>query len=186
MGSVLAMAILSNALCLTLHFWAVNCIKDAAFKKTENLTLSSWNAAVTRDLTLSTHLHCAAACLKSQSSCNAWKFDDNSLLCSMGQIEYLEDTDGTPTVEIHVEIKTIAEVDMKCRGSARCCTIQSCGLMEGACTDDEECDNGLICSSDVCPTGALWDSEDKCCEQRCTTAHPCLDGEGQCSTSDDC
>ena len=66
--------------------------------------------------------------------------------------------------------------------------------MEGSCTDDVECDNGklmfrgmlfltsftipgLICSPEVCPTGALWDSEDKCCEQRCTTAHPCLDGE---------
>ena len=33
------------------------------------------------------------------------------------QIEYLEDTDGTPTVELHVDMNTIAAVDMKCRGS---------------------------------------------------------------------
>ena len=71
--------------------------------------------------------------------------------------------------------------------------MQRCSLMEGSCTDDVECENGiwilrgmlilsppfsgLICSLDVCPTEALWDSEEKCCEKRCTMAHPCQDGE---------
>ena len=75
------------------------------------------------------------------------------------QIEYLEDTDGTPTVELHVDLNTIAAVDMKCRGSkyegtmvvistwqfipgSRCCSIKQCSLMEGDCTADKECENG--------------------------------------------
>ena len=126
------MALLLTTLYLILQFFNTNCIKEATFRKTENLTLSSWSAVITGDLTLSTHYHCAAACLKNQETCNAWKYDDNNLLCSLGQvtnciflshtlcfskIEYLEDTDGTPTVEIHVESNTIHNVDMKCRGS---------------------------------------------------------------------
>ena len=33
------------------------------------------------------------------------------------QIMFLEDSDGSPTVEINVESETVAKVDMICRGS---------------------------------------------------------------------
>ena len=37
------------------------------------------------------------------------------------QIMFLEDSDGSPTVEIHVESETVANVDMICRGSKYKC-----------------------------------------------------------------
>ena len=40
---------------------------------------------------------------------------------------------------------------------------------------------GHICTRGVCTgrfglEGGLWDAEDSCCENRCTTDHPCADG----------
>ena len=45
----------------------------------------------------------------------------------------------------------------------------------------------MICGTDNCPyTGGRWDSEDDCCERRCTPDHPCREGEGHCEADADC
>ena len=37
----------------------------------------------------------------------------------------------------------------------------------------------MVCGKDNCPyTGGRWDAEDDCCERRCTSGHPCREGEG--------
>ena len=82
------MFLLSTALCLVQYVYRVNSVREATFKKTENLTLTSWTSALVKDVTVSTHYHCAAACLKINESCNAWRYDDNSLHCSMGKVRY--------------------------------------------------------------------------------------------------
>ena len=79
---------LSTVVCLVHYFYRVNSVREATYKKTENLTLSSWTSALVKDVTVPSHFHCAAACLKINESCNAWKYDDDSLQCSMGKVRY--------------------------------------------------------------------------------------------------
>ena len=118
---------------IIINFHLLAAIRQSLYKRTQNLTASSWSSAMKSELSVSTHYQCAAVCLKKQDSCNAWQFNKNERFCALGQVckrvmfknpyqylfqvEYLEDSDGTPVVEVYVDVETIEEVDMICRGS---------------------------------------------------------------------
>ena len=44
-----------------------------------------------------------------------------------------------------------------------------------------------MCGSNNCDKiGGEWDSEDDCCERRCSAQHPCTHAEGHCEAPADC
>ena len=53
-----------------------------------------------------------------------------------------------------------------CHGGNKCCTPKNkCGIDEGDCDSDNDCEEGLKCGRDNCPdkTGNEWNKEDDCC-----------------------
>jgi hypothetical protein len=57
------------------------------------------------------------------------------------------------------------------RGGHGCCQRNSnrlCGLGEGDCEHDYDCEGQLVCGKNNCATtsGGLWDPTDDCCEKR--------------------
>ena len=46
----------------------------------------------------------------------------------------------------------------------------------------------LVCGDNNCnaKSGGLWDPEDDCCEQRCSSTRPCAEGSGPCQQDSDC
>merc|ERR1719402_677192 len=53
-----------------------------------------------------------------------------------------------------------------CVGQADgCCTPDTpCGVNEGDCDDDDDCERDLLCGKDNCPSeGFMWNSADDCC-----------------------
>ena len=55
---------------------------------------------------------------------------------------------------------------LDCHGGNTCCTPQNkCGMDEGDCDSNDDCEKGLKCGRDNCPykTGNEWNKEDDCC-----------------------
>ena len=88
----------------------------------------------------------------------------------------------------------------KCIGGGSCCTKDNkCGVMEGDCDYDIDCEKGLKCGVDNCvldPIG-LWSLGTDCCydpansvceggDDCCNNEYPCGVGEGDCDYDSDC
>ena len=60
----------------------------------------------------------------------------------------------------------------------------------GDCDRDDQCVGGLVCGNNNClnyrGTGGIGDSQDDCCEQRCTSSNLCTHGEGHCTADSVC
>ena len=76
-----------------------------------------------------------------------------------------------------VDDDKVEELEMKCRGGEHCCVrndVKMCGLGEGDCNHDHDCDGALVCGSNNCnKQGGLWDLNDDCCQHRCSAQSPC-------------
>ena len=74
-----------------------------------------------------------------------------------------------------------------------CTSVTPCGGNEGDCDLHDECQDGLFCGSNNCPTSLDFDSEVDCCYQPtvgdqhfCTSVKPCGESEGDCDSHDEC
>jgi len=80
-----------------------------------------------------------------------------------------------------------------CSGGDSCCTsTNKCGVGEGDCDSDSDCQSGLVCGVDNC-SGSGFDSTDDCCyrpctggDSCCTSTNKCGVGEGDCDSDSDC
>ena len=141
-------------------------------------------------------LDCAQKCVHYASTggyCNAYSHDEDSLQCDLASLTYLEDPlpDGSDGGEkkIMVEMTAVDTLPRNCRGGEHCCRPDSpCPLASGDCNYDHDCQGVSICGTDNCPiqSGGRWDASDDCCERRCTSEHPCREGEGHCESDSDC
>ena len=92
---------------------------------------------------------------------------------------FLEDPEpGETSAVIMMDTDIIPSLNQICRGGERYCgpeTTRLCGEGEGDCAKDEDCAGSLQCGEDNCPvkSGGLWDSQDDCCERRCSSDRPC-------------
>ena len=71
-----------------------------------------------------------------------------------------------------------------------CTSENSCGIDQADCETHDECQEGLMCGSNNCPTSLGYPSEVDCCYQpmvgNCTGANPCEEHEGDCNSDDEC
>ena len=74
-----------------------------------------------------------------------------------------------------------------------CTSVTPCEGNEGDCDLHDECQDGLFCGSNNCPTSLDFDSEVDCCYQPtvgdqhfCTSVKPCGANEGDCDSHDEC
>ena len=70
-----------------------------------------------------------------------------------------------------------------------CTAIHHCGIDEGDCDSNDECQSGLRCGSNNCLISLGFDNETDCCyniEDFCTTIDPCGIDEGDCDSHDEC
>jgi len=72
--------------------------------------------------------------------------------------------------------------DQGCKGGDSCCTDGICGVNEGDCDSDSDCQEGLVCGKDNC-VGDTFDSTDDCCKEDPCYVDPCLNG-GECFDGD--
>ena len=61
-------------------------IQDMMFKKTTNMTSSSWMSFMTKEFATPSFLMCAAQCLKERDNCNSWNFDNTQQVCQLGNV----------------------------------------------------------------------------------------------------
>jgi len=84
-----------------------------------------------------------------------------------------------------------------CDGGDSCCQNhpnQRCGIGEGDCDEDMDCEQGLVCGIDNCRAwGSGFDSTDDCCrdpcdgeDSCCSRDSVCKEGEGDCDSDSDC
>ena len=110
----------------------------------------------------------------------------------MGLVTFLEDpSPGENPETIMVDTSIITDLNLVCRGGENCCGPEStrlCGEGEGDCHGDEDCSGTLQCGEDNCPlqSGGLWDTQDDCCERRCTSERPCPQAWGPCLSHSEC
>lgn len=184
------------------------------FERTENISVSSFNNMKTSS-TKVLHFHlnqqklkieyiqaksfldCAHKCLyyvnSGSGQCNSYSYNNNSLLCELASLTYLEDplpdrSDGGEK-KVMVDVTVLESLPRNCRGGEHCCRPDNkCALNTGDCNHDHDCQGVSICGKDNCPikSGGRWDAEDDCCERRCTPDHPCNEGEGHCESDSDC
>ena len=115
----------------------------------------------------------------SYSWCNAFKYNEQDQSCSLALLNYLEDpNDGEEATSIMISESAEQSLKMYCRGGENCCGREDnrlCDEGEGDCDHDDQCAGVLQCGQDNCATqsGGYWDSEDDCCERRCSTDRPC-------------
>ena len=71
--------------------------------------------------------------------------------------------------------------------------VEPCSDNEGDCDFDNQCQQGLRCRPNSCPTSLGYDSNTDCCltanvgdEDFCTLDEPCEVGEGDCDGNDEC
>ena len=69
-----------------LFLGSVSSIQQMMFKRTANMTTSSWLAFMTRELVTPTFQLCAVQCLKEKQSCNSWHYDDLARNCQLGNV----------------------------------------------------------------------------------------------------
>ena len=114
--------------------------------------------------------------------------------CQLALVDFLENPEGDNKAKVfYIDVDAIPNIPMYCRGGYGCCHkdyTNRCGDGDGDCNVDEDCVGSLICGSNNCKnwrslTG-MWDSDDDCCERRCTKEHPCKEGDGHCEDDNDC
>ena len=71
------------------------------------------------------------------------------------------------------------------------CNCHSCSEYEGDCDYHHECQEGLKCGFQSCPSTLYFDSFVDCCinsghENYCTAIDPCGVDEGDCDSHDEC
>ena len=78
-------------------------------------------------------------------------------------------------------------------GEIGLCACHSCSELEGDCDFDHQCQEGLSCGSNNCPTSFGFDAHTDCCykavvgtEDFCSTDQPCKVDEGHCDSDDEC
>jgi len=79
-------------------------------------------------------------------------------------------------------------------GDVKLCTAANpCGLDEGDCDYDNECELGLYCGTDNCPTSLNFTLGIDCCRKPingdynfCTAENPCGLDEGDCDFDNEC
>ena len=120
--------------------------------------------------------------------CNAWKIETGNV-CKIARmtnlIEYTLESQRQPFYVEHTE----PALETRCRGGNNCCNLDNiCQINEGDCDVDEDCFGlGLICGTNNCiPNDALFDNIDDCCTGRCSEETPCVPGDGQCQSDNDC
>merc|ERR1712192_293656 len=80
-----------------------------------------------------------------------------------------------------------------CQGGNGCCSLElPCGLGEGDCDSNEDCEGSLKCGIDNCQGPFFTDGQD-CCSDKCyggssccSEEYPCGLGEGDCDSNSDC
>ena len=86
------------------------------------------------------------------------------------------------------------DIYIKCANEDDFCSSENpCGTDNGDCDTHDECQVGLYCGSNNCPSSLGFHSEFDCCyvpavgdEHFCTTSNPCAENEGDCDTHDEC
>ena len=80
-------------------------------------------------------------------------------------------------------------------GDPNFCTVDSpCGLNQGDCDSNNECQNNLFCGTNNCPESLGFEAEIDCCsmqiyngdENYCSTLNPCGVHEGDCDSGNEC
>ena len=80
-------------------------------------------------------------------------------------------------------------------GDPNFCTVDSpCGLNQGDCDSNSECQNNLFCGTNNCPESLGFEAEIDCCsmeiyngdENYCSTLNPCGVNEGDCDSNNEC
>ena len=80
-------------------------------------------------------------------------------------------------------------------GDPNFCKVDSpCGLNEGDCDFNNECQNNLFCGTNNCPESLGFEAEIDCCsmeiyngdENYCSTLNPCGVHEGDCDSNNEC
>ena len=107
-----------------------------------------------------------------------FSYNEEDKSCNLADLDYLEDPDvGQVAQTIFINSALVSSLKMYCRGGEQCCHrghLGECGIGEGDCNDDIDCAGSLVCGKNNCgKTGGLWDPEDDCCENRCSSDHPC-------------
>jgi len=80
-----------------------------------------------------------------------------------------------------------------CQGGNGCCSLElPCGLGEGDCDSNEDCEGSLKCGIDNCQGPFFTDGQD-CCSDKCyggssccSEEYPCGLGEGDCDSNSEC
>ena len=75
-----------------------------------------------------------------------------------------------------------------------CTSANPCGVDQGDCNSNDECQESLVCGSNNCPDSLGFDPETDCCtnnvvvgdEHFCTTDNPCGVAEGDCDFNNEC
>ena len=86
--------------------------------------------------------------------------------------------DFQPLISIILYFTSVA----KCTGGDSCCSEDhQCGVGEGDCDSDADCEEGLLCGTGNCPStrSAFWDADDDCCYKPGNVLQLALDTEEQ-------
>ena len=123
--------------------------------------------------------------------CNAWRYEQDSKVCEMGEVTELVDTDNTGVLVMVMET-VLDTLPLTCHGGEHCCSRDwPCGEGEGDCHSDHDCSGLLVCGHNNCGsqygrTGGYWGAHDDCCTPLCTEDTPCSTAQGPCSSNDQC
>ena len=188
-------------LTLLLHFGQSWCqVTKGLFVRSPNISLTNWTSAIqTNTFITQTLMECGSYCLQHDSHetnfCNSFQFAKDEHECTLGKVAFLEDTQkDVQSVIFHVNQVAAQELRLYCHGSEHCCRPENqCDRNEGDCNTHEDCKGTYLCGTDNCLNlgvegrgGGNWDDQDDCCERLCTPDRPCLQGQGDCDTNNDC
>ena len=78
-------------------------------------------------------------------------------------------------------------------GKVGYCSCHSCSENDGDCDFDDQCQEGLRCGSNNCPSSFGFEMHTDCCyvasvgdDEFCITDEPCNVNEGDCDSDDEC
>ena len=64
------------------------CLDQTMYKRTTNMSLSSWSSFATRTLKTRSLIQCASQCLYEKETCNAWHFESEEKSCQLGKVNF--------------------------------------------------------------------------------------------------
>ena len=72
-----------------------------------------------------------------------FSYNENTEACDLAFLDFLEDPDvGDIALDIYIDLNTIENINMYCRGGYRCChrgNLNLCGEGDGDCDHDDDC-----------------------------------------------